>query len=86
MLTLIRYSGLDNEASTSDPAADVSCPQSILGKRGCDIQCKAVRSRVTSEVEGAEKQSWPWASTLDACSLTLSMQSDRSKDTPSHRD
>ena len=28
---------------------------------------KAVRSRVTSEIEGAEKQIWLWASTLDAC-------------------
>ena len=67
MLTLIRYSGLDNEASTSVPAADVACPQSILGKRSSHIQGKAVRSRVKSKVEGAEKQSWLWESTLDAC-------------------
>ena len=58
---------LDNEASTSEPVADAACPQPILGKRGCDIQCKAVRSRLTSEVNGAEKQSWLWESTLDAC-------------------
>ena len=61
MLTSIRNSGLDNEASASDPAADVACPQSILGKRGCDINCKAVRSRVTSEVECAVKQDWLWS-------------------------
>ena len=68
VLTLIRYSGLDNEASTSVPAADVACPQSILGKRSSHIQGKAVRSRVKSKVEGAEKQSWLWAPTLGACS------------------
>ena len=58
---------LENKASTSDPVADVACPQSILGKTSSEVQSKAVRSRVTSGVEGAEKRSWLWASTLDVC-------------------
>ena len=68
MPTLVRYSGLDNEASASDSAVDVACPQLILDERSSDIQKEAVRSRVTSEVEGSVKQSWLWAPTLGACS------------------
>ena len=67
MPTLLRYSGLDNEASASDSAVDVVCPQLILDERSSDIQKEAVRSRVTSEVEGSVKQSWLWALTLNAC-------------------
>ena len=56
--------------SYTDNEASVACPRSTpdLGKRSSVVQCMAVRSRETSEVEGAEKQSWLWASTLDACS------------------
>ena len=59
---------LDSAASASNPAVDMAYTQSVIGKRGCDIQYKAVRSRMMSEDGGAEKQSWLWASTLAACS------------------
>ena len=53
----LKLRSLDNEVSTSEPAADVACPQPTLGKSSSDIQCKAVRSQVLSGVKGAEKQS-----------------------------
>ena len=58
MITQIRYMYY-NEPSASDPAADVACPRLIPDRRSGGIQCKAIRSRVTSEVERSdlEKQS-----------------------------
>ena len=53
VLTLIRYSGLDNEVSTSDPVVDVACPQSIPGKRSgdmCSARLYATERRVKLKV------------------------------------
>ena len=53
----LKLRSLDNEVSTSEPVADVACPQSILGKRSSDSPFPGARSAVLMKLYNCNGES-----------------------------